>query len=46
MLPPDRAFPRPAKVDVSFGKPIHPDNMDYEEIVKKLHAAVISLLQE
>jgi len=46
MLPADKLFPRPAKVGVSFGKPIYPDNMDYDEIVKKLHAAVSAMLQE
>ena len=46
MLPADKIFPRPAKVGVSFGKPIYPDNMDYDEIVKKLHAAVSAMLQE
>jgi long-chain acyl-CoA synthetase len=46
MLPPDKTFPRPAKVGVSFGKPIYPGNMDYDEIVKKLREEVLKLLAE
>ncbi len=46
MLPPDRMFPRPAKVNVSFGKPIHPKEMDYDEIVKRLRQEVVMMLGE
>ena len=46
MLPPDKTFPRPAKVSVSFGKPIYLQDLGYDEIVKKLHAEVSKLLQE
>jgi long-chain acyl-CoA synthetase len=46
MLPPDKTFPRPAKVSVSFGKPVYPGTMDHDEIVKKLQAEVSKLLQE
>ena len=44
MLPSGRLFPRPAKVSVSFGKPITPEGKDYDEIVKQLHREVTALL--
>jgi long-chain acyl-CoA synthetase len=46
MLPPDKTFPRPAKVSVSFGKPIYPGNMDYDEIVKRLREGVLRMMGE
>lgn len=46
MLPRDKSFPRPAKVSISFGKPIHPDTMDYDEIVKRLREGVVKMMGE
>jgi long-chain acyl-CoA synthetase len=46
MLATGKRFPRPAKVTVTFGKPIHPGDMDYEGIVKKLYGDVVGLLGE
>jgi long-chain acyl-CoA synthetase len=46
MLPPNRMFPRPAKVSVSFGKPIYPKETDYDEIVKRLRQEVLMMLGE
>ncbi len=46
MLPPDRAFPRPAKVSVSFGKAIHPEKMDYDEIVQTLYEETVKMMGE
>jgi len=46
MLPPDKTFPRPVAVRVSFGKPIYPGNMDYDEIVKKLRGEVVKMMGE
>jgi long-chain acyl-CoA synthetase len=45
MLPVGGIFPKPAKIDVSFGKPVHPGSMDYDEIVKKLYEEVVKLLE-
>jgi len=39
-------FPKPAKVSVTFGKPVYPEGMDYDEIVKKLYDEVVKLLEE
>jgi len=39
-------FPRPAKVSVTFGKPIYPGDMDYDGIVKTLREEVVKLLGE
>jgi long-chain acyl-CoA synthetase len=44
MLPSGRLFPRPARISVSFGKPIHPGGKDYDEIVKTLYGEVVGLL--
>jgi long-chain acyl-CoA synthetase len=46
MMPAGRILPRPAKVDVTFGKPVYPEGMDYDEIVKKLYEEVVKLLEE
>ncbi len=46
MLPSDKSFPRPAAVRVSFGKPIYPGTMDYDEIIKRLREEVVKLLAE
>ena len=43
MLAPGKAFPRPAKVRITFGKPIQPGDQDYESIVKKLSEEVARL---
>jgi long-chain acyl-CoA synthetase len=44
MLPTGGKFPRPAKVAVSFGKPVYPENKDYDEIVKRLYQEVVKML--
>ena len=46
MLAPGMSFPRPAKVSVSFGKPVYPEDRDYDGIVKKLYEEVVKLLEE
>ncbi len=45
MLPTGRLFPRPSKVMVSFGKPVHPGGRDYDEIVKTLYGDVVKMLE-
>ncbi len=45
MMRPGKLFPRPAKVSVTFGKPIQPGDLGYEEIVKKLYDEVSGLLK-
>jgi len=45
MLPPGRRFPRPARVRITFGKPILPVGKEYDEIVKELYEAVVKMLQ-
>lgn len=44
MLPSGKRFPRPSKVSVSFGKPIHPGGKDYDGIVKTLYDEVVKML--
>jgi long-chain acyl-CoA synthetase len=46
MLAAGKNFPRPAKVSVSFGKPIYPGDSDYDGIVKRLYDEVVKLLGE
>ena len=46
MLASGKRFPRPSKIQVSFGKPLYPGSMDYDGIVKKLHAEVTALFEE
>ncbi len=46
MLPPGRRLPRPAKVSVSFGKPIYPEGKEYDEIVKELYREVVMMLED
>lgn len=46
MMRPGKLFPRPGKVGVSFGKPIYPGEMEYEEIVKQLRDDVVDLLEK
>jgi long-chain acyl-CoA synthetase len=45
MLPPGRLFPKPSKVTVSFGKPVHPGGRDYDEIVKTLYGDVVKMME-
>lgn len=44
MLPPGSSLPRPARVSVSFGMPIHPDALEYDEIVQRLRSDVAEML--
>jgi len=37
MLPPGRNIAYPSKISLSFGKPVHPGDKDYDEIVRTLH---------
>ncbi len=46
MLAPGMKFPRPAKITVTFGRPISPEGLDYEGIVKKLYEEVVKLMGE
>ena len=45
MLPSGRLFPKPSKITVSFGKPVHPSGRDYDEIVKTLYGDVVKMLE-
>jgi len=45
MLPSGSLFPKPSKIMVSFGKPVHPGGRDYEEIVKTLYGDVVKMLE-
>ncbi|HYA86028.1 MAG TPA: AMP-binding protein [Nitrospirota bacterium] len=44
MLPSGKRFPRPARVCVTFGKPVYPDGENYDEIVKTVYERVVELL--
>jgi long-chain acyl-CoA synthetase len=44
MLAPGKTVPKPAKVTVTFGKPILPGDRHYDGIVKKLYEEVAALL--
>jgi len=46
MLTPGKVILRPAKVTVSFGKPVYPEDRDYDGIVKKLYDEVVGLLEK
>jgi long-chain acyl-CoA synthetase len=43
MLPTGRKFPRPARVTVTFGKPLHPGDLDYEGVVNALYRDVVRM---
>ena len=43
MMRPGVLIPRPAKVSVTFGRPVRPDGLTYEQIVKGLHEEVARL---
>ncbi|MDH4162216.1 MAG: AMP-binding protein [Nitrospirota bacterium] len=45
-LRPGSNVPRPARVSVTFGKPLYPGEMGYEEIVKRLYGEVVELLEK
>jgi long-chain acyl-CoA synthetase len=46
MMRPGQLFPRPGKVTVTFGKPLSPGDMTYEEITKKLYEDVVGMLEK
>jgi long-chain acyl-CoA synthetase len=46
MMRPGKLFPRPAKVGVSFGKPVYPGDMAYEDITRTVHEEVRKLLEQ
>jgi len=46
MLAPGRKFPRPARISVTFGKPLVPGDLDYDGLVKKLYEEVVRMLEE
>jgi long-chain acyl-CoA synthetase len=45
MMASGKLFPRPAKITVSIGKPVHPGEKDYDEIVRSLYEEVVELLK-
>jgi long-chain acyl-CoA synthetase len=46
MMPAGRRFPKPVRIGVSFGKPIYPENKEYDEIVKTVYNRVVELLEK
>jgi 1-acyl-sn-glycerol-3-phosphate acyltransferase len=46
MMRPGQLFPRPGKVSVTFGKPLKPGDMSYEELTKRLYGEVVGLLEK
>jgi len=44
MLPTGKKFPWPARVTVTFGKPLYPGDLDYDGIVKALYGDVVRML--
>lgn len=45
MLPPGKAMPKPAKITVTFGKPLLPDGREYDELTKMLLTEVVNLME-
>jgi long-chain acyl-CoA synthetase len=45
MMPTGRWFPKPARISVTFGKPVHPGGRDYDEIVKTLQVEMVKMLE-
>ncbi len=43
MMPAGRFIPKPGRATISFGRPFHPGDMDYEAIVKRLYREVKAL---
>ena len=46
MLSTGRKFPRPSKVAITFGKPLYPGDMGYDEIAGNLRNEVMKLMEE
>jgi long-chain acyl-CoA synthetase len=46
MMRSGQLFPRPGKVMITFGKPLYPGDMSYEELTKKLYGEVVGLLEK
>jgi long-chain acyl-CoA synthetase len=44
MMKAGRLLPRPARVSVTFGKPVHPAGMSYDEITQRLRDEVARML--
>jgi long-chain acyl-CoA synthetase len=44
VLPPGKKLPHPARVTVTFGKPLYPGDLDYDGIVKTLYKDVARML--
>jgi long-chain acyl-CoA synthetase len=44
MMKAGKLLPRPAKVSVAFGRPVHPAGLSYEEITRKLFGEVSGML--
>ena len=45
MLPTGENLPKPAKVTITFGKAIYPDDRDYDEIVKIVYQEIVKMLR-
>jgi long-chain acyl-CoA synthetase len=45
MMRPGRLVPRPGRVTVTFGRPVHPEGLTYEKIVEQLQAEVVKMLE-
>jgi long-chain acyl-CoA synthetase len=46
MMRPGQLYPRPSKVSVTFGKPLQPGDMAYEEITRELYEKVVEMLEQ
>jgi long-chain acyl-CoA synthetase len=46
MMRPGQLFPQRGKVTITFGKPIQPGTMNYDELTKKLYGEVVGLLEQ